>query len=420
MECHASRAFSAVTVNLKFKALAFVLGLLTAGSVLLERPAQAQTLTVLHSFTGGADGEYPEAGLTMDGAGNLYGTASEGGPEHNGVVFRLSRAGSGWVLTPLYSFGADPDGAFPYGGVVIGPDGGLYGTTSHGGQHGQGTVYRLRPSPRGCHSVSCPWEETVLYSFTGGDDGATPGWGNLVFDHAGNLYGTTVSGGYTMNGVAFELTQSNGGWTESVLWNFIRQEGNTPTSGLIFDSSGNLYGTTSRAGPLGNGVIYQLSPFGSGWTENVLAPNEFANSDICGGVVMDGQGNLFGAAGCGGPGGVFELTPSYGSWTFNVLHTFSIGAGPFGGPTLDATGNVYGVSYGTGLYNEGEVFKLTPSHGGWTYTSVSFDGSNGALPRGSVNLDPAGNIYGTTEQGGNGQCNIGGITGCGVIWEITP
>jgi uncharacterized repeat protein (TIGR03803 family) len=176
----------------------------------LSNIAQGQTLTVLHSFTGGGDGEYPEAGLTMDRAGNFYGTTSEGGPADAGVVFRLSRVGSGRVLTPLYSFGGGADGAYPYGGVVIGPDGGLYGTTSHGGQHGQGTVYRLRPSPVPCHTVICPWEETVLYSFTGGDDGANPGWGNLVFDRAGNLYGTTVYGGFGGSGVVFELTPSNG------------------------------------------------------------------------------------------------------------------------------------------------------------------------------------------------------------------
>src|SRR5208283_2703363 len=124
---------------------------------------QTHTITVLHNFAGGVDGEYPEAGLTMDRAGNLYGTTAFGGASNMGMVFRLSRAGSGWVLTPLHSFqGAPNDGAYPYSGVVFGPDGSLYGTTSRGGQHGgndgNGTVYRLRPSPVACHSVICPWE----------------------------------------------------------------------------------------------------------------------------------------------------------------------------------------------------------------------------------------------------------------------
>jgi len=395
----------------------------TFSLAVLSNIARAQTLTVLHSFTGGNDGKYPTAGLTMDRAGNFYGTTPYGGASDVGVVFRLSPAGSGWVLTPLYSFQGPPnDGEIPYSGVVFGPDGSLYGTTEDGGQYGRGTVYRLRPSPAVCHSVVCPWEETVLHSFGSGDDGEFPGYGNLVFDQAGNIYGTTEDGGSGTLGVVFELTPSNGSWTESVLHSFVEEKGYYPFSGLIFDSSGNLYGTTSAGGTDDTGVVYELSPSGSGWTENVLASNEFKNADTCSGVVMDGQGNLFGTAGCfSGGGGVFELTPSNGSWTFNVLYTFSASStGPRDSPTLDAAGNVYGTSSGTGLFNEGEVFKLTPSNGGWTYTSVSFNGSNGSDPMGSVILDAAGNIYGTAYYGGNGPCNVEGITGCGVVWEITP
>jgi uncharacterized repeat protein (TIGR03803 family) len=381
----------------------------------LANIAEAQTLTVLYNFTGGNGGEGPFSGLTMDRAGNLYGTA-EGGANGEGVVFRLSRAGSGWILTPLYSF--DDSAPFPSSGVVFGPDGALYGTTFGGGQYGHGSVYRLRPSPTACHSVICPWEKTTLYTFTGGDDGAYPGPGNLIFDQAGNIYGTTELGGFGGSGVVYELTPSNGGWTESVLWYFYQEVGTIPYGGLIFDSSGNLYGTTSSGGTLGNdaGVVYQLSPSSSGWTENILSYIEFRENATFSGVVMDGQGNLFGTSGCSGfsmpPGGVFELTPSNGSWTFNVLHAFSNGEGPCDSPTLDAAGNVYGTSSGTGFYNDGEVFKLTPSNGGWTYTSVSFDGSNGGNPRGSVILDAAGNIYGTASEGG--------ANGHGTIWMIAP
>jgi uncharacterized repeat protein (TIGR03803 family) len=400
------------------------MALICAGILAAAVPAQAQTLTVLHSFTGGNDGKYPTAGLTMDRAGNFYGTTAYGGASDVGVVFRLSPAGSGWVLTPLYSFQGPPnDGEIPYSGVVFGPDGSLYGTTNDGGQYGRGTVYRLRPSPAACHSVICPWEETVLHSFGGSDrDGSYPGYGSLVFDQAGNIYGTAENGGTGGSGVVFELTPSNGGWTESILRNFVEEGGYYPFGGLIFDSSGNLYGTTSAGGTDDTGVIYQLSPSGSGWIYNVLASNEFENASTCSGVVMDGQGNLFGTAGCfGGGGGVFELTPSNGSWTFNALYTFSgSNTGPRDSPTLDAAGNIHGTSSGTGLYNEGEVFKLTPSNGGWTYTSVSFNGSNGSDPMGSVILDAAGNIYGTAYYGGNGSCNVEGITGCGVVWEITP
>ena len=406
-------AVSIFDVNLRQKTIVLISLTILALAIAIVPAAHAQTLTVLHNFTGYADGGVPNAGLTMDRAGNFYGTTITGGPGNLGVVFRLSRAGSGWVLTTLYSFFNAVNGAGPLSGVVFGPEGSLYGTTSIGGEYGQGTVYRLRTSPTACHSVICPCEETVLYSFTGGDDGGNPGYGNLVFDQAGNIYGTTGQGGFGRSGVVFELSPSNGGWTESVLWYFIQEEGFDPESGVIFDSSGNLYGTTSGGGTGTAGVVYELSPSGSGWNENILASIPFSGALTYGGVVMDGQGNLFGASGVTSPGGVFDLTPSNGGWTFNVLRTFSGNvAGPFDTPTLDAAGNVYGTSNGTGLYTLGEVFKLTPSNGGWIYTSVSFDGSNGERPVGSVILDAAGNIYGTASSGGTNEF--------GTIWEITP
>ncbi len=392
----------------------------------LANVARAQTITVLHNFTLGADGGYPQAGLTMDAAGNLYGTTYEGGADGGayGVVFRLSRSGSGWILTTLHQFQGPPDGDRPTGGVILGPDGSLYGTTDWGGQYNYGTVYRLRQS---CRSATCPWEETVLYSFCAARncaDGKNPSPGNLVFDHAGNLYGTTVNGGsatgplninWTAYGTVFELTPSNGGWTENVLWSFTQTaQGLNPFNGVIFDNAGNLYGTTCCSAEYLSGSVFKLSPTGSGsgWIEQTLAPIDFPHTTTAGGVVMDGQGNLFGTSGCEDGGGVFELTPSNGSWTFNVLHAFNPGdQAACDTPTLDAAGNVYGTSSFTGLYNKGEVFKLTPSNGGWIYSSVSFDGTNGESPTGSVILDAAGNIYGTTYLGG---------TGAGTVWEITP
>jgi uncharacterized repeat protein (TIGR03803 family) len=397
-------------------ALAIVI--LPALIAVVSQSAQAQTLTVLHNFTGKGDGGYSQAGLAMDKTGNLYGTASQGGTG-TGVVFRLTHAGSGWVLTTLYTFNYT-DGGYPDSNVTFGPDESLYGMTSEGGQYGYGVVYRLRPSPAACKSADCPWEETVLYSFTGGADGEYPGYAKVVFDQAGNLYGTTTDGGDGGGGVVFELTPSNGGWTESVLWSFSKQGGGeAPESGVIFDSAGNLYGTTNYGGTYDAGIVYELSPSGSGWTEQTLASIDFPRTNTCGGVVMDGHGNLFGAAGCfapGYPGGVFELTPSNGSWTFNLLHAFSPGSyveGPWDTPTLDAAGNVYGTSISTGVNGAGEVFKLTPSNGGWIYASLaSFDLTNGASPVGSVVLDAAGNIYGTTFSEGS--------DGYGTVWEVTP
>ncbi|MGA8878822.1 MAG: choice-of-anchor tandem repeat GloVer-containing protein [Candidatus Korobacteraceae bacterium] len=388
--------------------------------------AHAQTLTVLHNFTG-PDGWNPVAALTMDRAGNLYSTTDVGGANNRGTVFKLSRAGSGWALTTLYSFTGEDDGGYVYGGVTFGPDGSLYGTTAYDGQYGHGVVYRLRPSPTRCKSALCPWEETVVHGFTGDSDGGNPGGGNLLFDQAGNFYGTTTVGGYG-EGVVFKIAPSSGGWTESVLWEFYNTaDGFNPFSGLISDSADNLYGTTSSGGSQGyfSGVVYELSPSGSGWTFQLLSSVEFPSTATCGGVVMDGKGNLFGTSGCdslGDPGGVFELTPSHGGWTFNTLYKFSSPDGPDASPTLDAAGNVYGTSSGTGAYGYGEVFKLTPSNGGWIYTDLHdfTGGTDGAYPGGPVLLDAEGNLYGTTAYGGTGPCNIEQYNGCGVVWEITP
>ena len=238
--------------------------------------AQAQTYTVIHNFTG-EDGADPLAGLTIDRAGNLYGTTYRGSAGY-GAVYQLAHTGSGWVLNPLYSFTGGSDGALPYGRVIIGPNGTLYGTTAEGGNNscsgGCGAVFSLRPQPTTCATPPCPWAETVLYRFTG-TDGAGPS-GDLVFDQAGILYGTTfIGGGMGGNdgaGVVYKLTAAG---VETVLFDFPETGctvGADPFGGVIFDTAGNLYGTTRSTGAFGcgNGVVFQLSPSGSGWIENVL------------------------------------------------------------------------------------------------------------------------------------------------------
>lgn len=375
-------------------------------------PAQAQTLQILHNFTEQGDGGHPFAGLTMDRAGNLYGTTNQGGAYGYGVVFRLSRAGSAWIFTPLYTFRGEADGGHPLGGVVFGPDGALYGTTSEGGIN-FGTVFRLTPSATACRAALCPWTETVLYAFSNSSDGGVPSFENLIFDQAGNLYGTASIGGVDGQGVVFELSPSAGGWTETVLWD-VGNGASYPLSGVIFDSAGNLYGTTSQ-NQYNAGIVYELSPSSSGWTETTLSVINLSGNAF-GGVSMDSHGNLFGTSGGDmgrGAGGVYELTPSNGHWTLNVLYAFSGAEGPYDTPTLDAAGNVYGTSVLTGEHNAGEVFKLTPSNGEWIYSSLfSFNTSNGFGPTGGVIFDAAGNIYGTT--------NSGGSQNYGEVWELTP
>ena len=218
------------------------------------------TVDVLHTFTHGLDGAKPLAGLTIDQTGNLYGTAIGGGCGF-GTVFKTAKRNGAWLFDPLYCFTGGSDGSEPVAGVIFGSNSTLYGTTQAGGGNGCangagcGTVFNLRPPPTACKTTICLWNEQVLYRFTGGADGGLPGTGNLVFDQADNIYGTARSGGTGCSGgcgVVFELTPSPGGsWTESVLYNFTgRQDGVSPWGGLVFDNAGNLYGTTLPLVPI--------------------------------------------------------------------------------------------------------------------------------------------------------------------------
>lgn len=400
--------------------------LMFALTAVLIQPAQAQTFTVLHNFTGGQDGASPAAGLTMDRAGNLYGTTGGNGVYDNGTVFKLKHTGSGWLFTPLYSFAGGDDGNNPEARVVFGPNGTLYGTTVQGGGNGCGgdgcgTVFNLRPPARACTTALCPWTETVIHRFAG-SDGAGP-YGDLVFDTAGNLYGTTAGGGAYGLGAVFELTPTAGGWTESVLYSFTGgNDGYYPYSGVVFDQSGNLYGTAYSGGLYDYGTVFQLMPSGSAWTENTLYAfqDESDGAHPVGGLIFDKSGNLYGTAvfgGSGGVGTVFALAPSNGNWAFTVLYALS---GPLNGHgsdaslTMDAASNLYGTTAADGEYQYGSVFKLTPSGGSWTYTDLhNFTGqSDGGFPIGGVVLDASGDLYGTTE--------AGGAYNHGVVWEITP
>jgi uncharacterized repeat protein (TIGR03803 family) len=386
-------------------------------TLVTTRAAQAQTYNILHSFSGGGDGGTPSAGLMMDKAGNLYGTAQFGGAG-NGTVFKLSHPGSGWILSTLYAFQGGNDGLGPEARVIFGPDGGLYGTTTSGGFQGYGTVFELRPPVTACKSVICPWTETVLYRFQGGSDGIDPAYGDLTFDPTGNLYGTTSGGGLQLCGgntcgVVFKLTRSSGGWTESVLYSFTgSNDGGTPYSGVIFDSTGNLYGTAYYGGANTLGTVYELSPSGSAWTEKTLTDFSGGGGSPLGGLTFDPQGNLFGTGFSGGT--AFELKPSNGNWIYSLLYTFNGFDGPFGSLTVDGAGSLYGTNSSGGTYDQGFVFKLTPSNGGWTFTDLyDFTGGNdGGFPLSNVILDSKGNLYGTAY--------LGGADGYGVVWEITP
>jgi len=377
---------------------------------------QAQTYTVLHNFDGGDDGGEPASGVTFDQQGRIYGTASLGGSHGYGLVYRIVHQGEGAVLSPIYNFHGG-DGDTPYARVLFGPDGLLYGTTAFGGAGSDGTVFSLQPPATACETVLCPWVETVLHGFTGGADGGYPEFGDLSFDQAGNIYGTTESGGSSGDGVVFKLSRSGGGWTESVLWNFTGHgDGGGPYAGVIFDNAGNLYGTATFGGASNLGTVYELSPTQSGWTETTLY--SFTNNDRgnpFGGLAMDANGDLFGLTGGGyGPGAAYELTLLNGSWSFTLLQSFTEEEGPLAAPTLDAQGNLYGPLPFGGEDGEGEIFKLTPSGNQWIYSAFyQFgSGSGGVEPDGAVTFDASGNMYGTTLVYGSG--------GLGTVWEITP
>ncbi len=413
------------------RASAFVLAsAVVFALIVLATPAQAQTYSMLHSFTHGADGAFPIAGLTMDAAGNLYGTAYYGGSAPNcfycGTVFKLAPKGSGWIFTTLYSFNGQ-DGALPGARVIFGPGGSLYGTTVYGGTgHCPGTVFSLRPQARACQTASCPWAETVLYNFC--SNNPYDGWdaNDIAFDPAGNLYGTTSQGGPTGHGVVYELTPSNGSWTETVIYGVPNGSG-VPYSGVILDQTGNLYGT----GYIGDsGTVYELTT--PGWGYQLLHQFSIGDGfDPFGGLIFDKSGNLYGGTLCGGSSGegtVYEMSPSNGAWTLTTLYNFTTGdpnycGGPYASLVMDAAGNLYGTTHSGGAYKYGSVFKLTPSNGGWTYTSLhDFCAggppcSDGAYPFSNVVFDSKGNLYGTASQGG--AYGSGEYEG-GVVWKITP
>ncbi len=436
-------------------ALATLLMLLFLILVLLfitftAQPAQAQAFTVVHNFTGGPDGANPRAGLTMDKAGNLYGTTYNGGQMAGscsslgcGTVFKLTHKGSGWIFSPLYSFAGDSDGFGPMARPAIGADGSLYGTTTEGGwvdQYGGcyvgcGTVFRLRPKATPCKTTLCPWEKKEIYAFHRYDDGSQP-QGNLTFDQQGNIYGTTFEGGYGNCGfgydcgLVYELIPSGGSWNETVLYYGDYGRGNPP-SGVIFDKQGYLYGVLSLWRNE-TGMVYQLAPSGSGWNETML--HQFSPEDgtyPIGGLIFDNDSkNLYGTTSYDGTndgsqygGTVFSLTPSGDTWKFAVLVNFpgpQDGAcGPRDELVMDGHGNLYGTTYCSGYWGYGSVFKLTPSGGSWTLTTLHdfTGGDDGKFPWSSLVFDANGNLYGTTEYGGNG-CS--GDSGCGVVFQITP
>jgi uncharacterized repeat protein (TIGR03803 family) len=421
-----------------------VLGLGLALAV-FAAPALAKGYKQLYAFQGGtADGAEPLSAL-LAYKGDFYGTTCRGGADGAGTIFKVAHDGNG--ETPLYSFTGGSDGFCPEGPLVADKSGNFYAVAGGGGSTncsgGCGTVVEFAP----------PYDTpTVLHTFQGGSDGAEPNYG-VVMGKKGNLYGTTSVGGvgscnetgYPSGcGTVFQMTQSNGVWSETVLYSF---EGGTgdgaiPLGNLLSDSSGNLYGTTNEGGVTtcvylavqGCGTVFKLAPDG---TEKILYNFcSLANcADGAGPVfeplIMDKKGSLYGTTsgggaycesdGQGGCGTVFKLAPD---GTEKILYNFcslancADGEIPLAALIFDDKGNLYSTTNLGGTSDQGTVFKLAPD--GTETVLYSFAGSpdDGADPWGTLIADKSGNLYGTTVSGGDGNCQSIGLAGCGTIFKV--
>ena len=316
------------------------------------------------------------------------------------------------VVAP-YSFQGHGDGQNPTT-VIVAPNGSLIGTSVWGGAEGCacGTIFKLTPSPPPPRTALTPWHEVLLHQFSDFTDGSNP-TGSLVFDHADNLYGTTNNGGSTNGGTVYELTQSGGSWTLTDIHVFAPiSDGFNPEGGVVMDASGNLYGTTEYGGSNDDGTVFELSPSENGWTEHILYSfqNESDGGHPGTSLTLDQAGNLYGTA---GPV-LFELTPSTGgNWSFNVIYNLGTQSRSATGMTLDNAGNLYGTTFTGGSHGAGSVFELMRSGDRWTYVDLyDYTGPDGRQPDGNLLIDEDGNLFGTTLYGGTNDL--------GEVFEFVP
>jgi uncharacterized repeat protein (TIGR03803 family) len=414
---------------MRSKCLCVAAGCILAAIALLPIFSSGTSLSapgqILYSFTGGSDGANPYSDLTLDSGGNLYGTASAGGHVKNGycdygcgTVFELQHSQNAWTETVLYTFQGGTDGYNPVGGVIFDKAGNLYGTTEEQpNECNQGNVFKLSPGANGI------WTETVLYSFTCGT-GYNPTT-DLAFDSKGDLFGTASD-------TVFELIpQANGTWNEVTLHQFNGgTDGAGPISGVILDSGGNVYGTTLGGGAgncyRGCGIVYKLTPGPhNNWTETILynfARGGGAAVNPSGGLILANPHQLLGTTTAGGDGlgTVFELTKSQ-SILQSVLYRFygtPDGSMPIG-QIISVNGLLFGVTLDGGSRGLGTVFKLLPSEGrSWRETILhSFSDVSGD---GSY---PEAGLVADSEGHLYGTTSRGGKgcnRGCGIVYEITP
>ncbi|MGH8093576.1 MAG: choice-of-anchor tandem repeat GloVer-containing protein [Chthoniobacterales bacterium] len=384
--------------------------------------ARGSVTDVIYSFGGDEDGEYADTDLAIDGAGNIYGTSVLGGDFGSGTVFQVSPVAGGWVHTVLYDFMGGADGAEPYKGVTLDSQGNLYGTAVTGGsgscEGGCGVAYKLSNS-------GGTWTQTVLHAFTGGTDGSGPG-ARMAIDAAGNLYGMTPTGGADGLGTIYQLHPlSSGGYEFKVIHTFTGgTDGASGSAGLMLLRGKKLYGVATTGGTYGAGTAFQLTPSRTGEWGFVTLYSFRGQPDggfPYGGLLFDATGNLYGTTyydGANDLGCVYELSPAVtGEWTEQVLYSFKAekdGSGSISNLVVDAQGNLYGTTSEGGL-GPGTIFRLSlRPDGSWKETlSHLFSGPpDGAYPYAGMTPGRSGTFFGATVHGGDGDD--------GAIYQFTP
>ncbi len=415
---------------MSFRCLSFGFVLVASSFLFVSTVNAASREHVLHSFTGApSDCASPYVRVTADSNGNLYGTTIVGGTFNRGCVFQISPQPDGsWTEKVIYSF-SGPDGDSPAASLLLDATGNLFGTTAGGGDFNLGVVFELTPS-------AGTWTETVLHSFGSGTDGYDP-QAELIFDPAGNLYGTTQFGGTQAGldngGTVFRLTPSSSGWTETLLYSFpgsyLGPDGDLPGGSVGMDRAGNLYGVTQAGGANGKGAIYELSPQADGsYSESILFSFNTSDGQLPNSTpVFDSAGNLYGTTEFGGDaqlcppngcGTVFELKKNAnGSWTLSVLRALyknKDGWEAVGPVAFDVRGNLYAAAQAGAAYSAGAIYELTPSsQAPWPEALVHTftGGTDGGFPNAGVIVN-SGKLFGTATQGGS--------DGLGVVFDLLP
>jgi len=351
-------------------------------------------LQVLYNFTQQQAGTSGQDGVVIDRAGNLYGAFPNGGDHGAGFVFKLTHPPD-WVLNPVFSFLGDSSGSQPTG-LIVGPNGSLYGGAQGGiqncGTNGSqycGLVFNLRPRPTVCPTFQCSWTESTPYRFTSESDGS--GTINVTaFDQQGNLYGTTSTGGALGGGTVFELTPSGAGWTKTTLYSFSQGIDTGPAQVLV-GTDGNLYGISNGFENDAYGVVFQLTPSNGQWTENILQYFDYGGPHYLG---QDSNGNLYGTVPYGA---LFAGIKSGSEFLFTYWQT-TYPAGPLNNLLVDASGNLYGTALITGSgYYDPFIYKAWVIDFGWHVDTLDSFGYASFPAGGALALDTTnGNLYGTT------------------------